>query len=561
MRHEDVGPGGDTGSTGDLRGNALWGGGKRRLSITLATLLVSVAVVGGRIQTAEASKADAYVSPSLLAEAEASPDALFDVIVQARMGKKTDDVVDEVTKVQNDVPGNGSTLKRKFISIAGTSATLTGKQLLKLADRSEIESITRDSKVELTAYSNTQLWPQAAGVSNNWSSTTPESSYPAIAVIDSGITNVLGGLNNAAGGSRLVKSVSMVSASTSYAAYGHGSMVASIAANQNDGYTGSAPKTKIVSVKVLDGNGVGLKSDIVAACDWILQNRAVYNIRVANFSLNAGGDSIRYDALDKAVEALWLNGVVVVVAAGNYAVDGAQSDVGYAPANDPFVITVGASDINGTVSPSDDFAAPWSAFGYTQDGFRKPEVAAPGRHMNGSIPTGANLLTQFPDRVVAPNYMWMSGTSFAAPVVSGIAASIIAKNPTWRPDQVKGAIMETVSVPSGYASNGALGVGVVDGSAALTASGLPNPNAGLNQFVSLNTTTGKPEFDAGAWYATAVSNASWSSASWASASWSSASWSSASWASASWSSASWSSASWASASWASASWANTTAVE
>jgi serine protease AprX len=282
---------------------------------------------------------------------------------------------------------------------------------------------------------------------------------------------------------------------------------------------------------------------------------------VANFSLNAGGESIQFDALDKAVESLWLNGIVVVVAAGNYAVNGAQSDVGYAPANDPFVITVGASDINNSVSAADDFAAPWSAFGYTQDGFRKPEVAAPGRYMNGSVPNAAVLPTQFPLRVVAPNYMWMSGTSFSAPVVSGIAASIIANHPSWTPDQVKGAIMETVSVPTGYGSDSAMGVGVVNGSAALNASGLPNPNAGLNQFVSLNSATGKYEFDAGTWYSIAASNASWSSASWSSASWSSASWSSASWSSASWSSASWSSASWANASWANASWANTSSVD
>ena len=90
-------------------------------------------------------------------------------------------------------------------------------------------------------------------------------------------------------------------------------------------------------------------SDVLAACDWILQNKDTYNIAVANFSINAGsGASIANDPLDKAVEKLWLNGVVVVAAAGNYAVDGAESGVGFAPANDPFVITVGASDTNNT---------------------------------------------------------------------------------------------------------------------------------------------------------------------------------------------------------------------
>src|SRR2546430_3227591 len=49
--------------------------------------------------------------------------------------------------------------------------------------------------------------------------------------------------------------------------------------------------------------------------------------------------------------------------------------------NDPFVITVGANDVSGSVSTNDDMNAPWSAYGYTYDGFRKPELAAPGRYM------------------------------------------------------------------------------------------------------------------------------------------------------------------------------------
>jgi len=337
---------------------------------------------------------------------------------------------------------------------------------------------------------------------------------------------------------------------------GHGTFVGSIAAGEDAGFAGAEPHAKLVSLRVLDGNGLGRKSDVIAACDWILQNKTAYNIKVANFSLNTGGDSVQYDALDRAVESLWLNGVTVVVAAGNYAVNGKRSNVGYAPANDPFVITVGASDTNGTAGRIDDFAAPWSAWGYTQDGFFKPEVAAPGRHLVGAVPSGANLLQLFPDRLVAPGYMWMSGTSFSAPVVSGIAATILAKNPGWTPDQVKGAIMQTAVVPTGYNSQGALGVGVVKAGVALNASGTANPNLGLNQFRYLDNATGQYAFDADAWRAYASSNASWNSASWSSASWANASWSSASWSSASWSSASWADASWADASWADASWAD-----
>jgi serine protease AprX len=544
-------------STGQTRGNALWGGGKGSMPATLAALLVLALALGtGRVQAAQEPGPDTYLSPGLESEAQQNPDALFDVIIQARAGKKTDDAADAVGKAAKDVGVKNVKIKRKFVSITGAAATLPGKALLKLADRSEIESITRDSQVELTGYWNSQKWPQAAGVTTSWSSLSPWLNYPAIAVVDSGVTPSLPTLSP-----RVVASTDLRSSSGASGAYGHGSMVASIAAGAAEGYTSAEPRAKVVSVKVLDGAGMGYKSDIIAACDWILQNKSAYNIRVANFSLNAGGESFRYDALDRAVEALWLNGVVVVVASGNYAVNGAKSDVGYAPANDPFVITVGASDIAGTSWRSDDRPAPWSAWGRTQDGFFKPEVAAPGRWMVGAVPSGANLAAQYPGRVVASGYMWMSGTSFAAPVVSGIAASLLAKNPSWTPDQVKGAIMAGAAVPYGYDSDGALGVGVVDAAASLDESGDANPNAGLDRFVRWNWWRDRYEFDGYSWYSTASADASWNSASWSSASWSSASWSSASWSSASWSSASWSSASWANASWANASWANSTEVE
>jgi len=151
--------------------------------------------------------------------------------------------------------------------------------------------------------------------------------------------------------------------------------------------------------------------------------------------------------------------------------------------------------------------------------------------------------------------MQLSGTSFAAPIVSAAAAQILAAHPSWTPDQVKGALMLTAR-PANDAAPGSVGVGVVDAGKAVAVTNPPNPNAALNKYVvSASGGSGKV-FDAASWASVAQSNASWASASWASASWASASWSSASWASASWASASWASASWASASWASASWAN-----
>src|SRR5258707_11137308 len=133
-------------------------------------------------------------------------------------------------------------------------------------------------------------WPSTAGLRANCSALLDCTSYPTFAVVDSGIT-IFGQL-----GRRLVKSVNLLTTTltTTTGAYGHGTFVSSIAAGEDAGYAGAEPHARIVSLKVLDGAGTGSKSDVIAACDWILQNKAAYNIRVANFSLNTGGDSIQY---------------------------------------------------------------------------------------------------------------------------------------------------------------------------------------------------------------------------------------------------------------------------
>ena len=508
---------------GAIRQNALWGRTKRNGAIVFATMLVAAfAVLAGLAAPAQAAEDTAYVPKPLYDAATADPDALFDVIVQGSKGKTSDDVAKVTEKALDDDKAKDAKFKRKFASIDGVSATLSGKQILKLARKSDVYAITEDSATGAT-YSNSQLWVPATEVlahsTNSWNASY---SFPTIAIVDSGVQP------RADFGSRLRAQVSFVSTgpNASGDGFGHGTLVASIAAGSAEGYTGMSPKSDLVSLDVLNDAGAGVMSDVIAACDWILANKQTYNIRVANFSLNAGsGASILYDPLDAAVEKLWLDGVVVVAAAGNYAVNGAESGVLFSPANDPFVITVGADDVNGTSSNWNDFAAPWSAWGFTYDGFRKPELSAPGRRITAAVPSTSTLANLFPWRKVGSDYMWMSGTSFAAPVASGAAAWFLAKNPSWTPDQVKGALMLDLDTPSGYTPGGALGLGVIDADGDVGTTSPPNPNAGLNQFVSNGT------FDREAWRKAAESSASWNSASWSSASWSSASWSSASWAS------------------------------
>jgi serine protease AprX len=534
-----------------LRANALWGqGGRKHAAALMLCALLAMCVASAR--PALGGRTSAVVPTNLLERAEAHPDAVFKVVVQGGNAKGSAAVAVAVQTAEVEAPGKAAGLKRRFLSLAGVSAELTGKQILKLADKNGILAITEDAPVRLTAYSNLQAWPSAVGTA--WGPPPKGSSYPTIAVVDSGID-----ATHSAFGNRVLAQVNLTSLAPNSPGdgRGHGTFVAAIAAGDDADYTGIEPRAKLVSVDVLNDLGAGLTSDVIAGCDWILQNQEAYNIRVANFSLSGDvASSFQYDPLDKAVEKLWLNGVVVVAAAGNYAVNGQQSGVLFAPANDPFVITVGASDVNGTSRTDDDFAAPWSAWGYTPDGFFKPELAAPGRVMNGAMPATATMFLEHPERQVRPGYMWMSGTSFAAPAVAGAVATILSRHPSWTPGEVKAALMLGAAVPNGYGSNGALGVGAVNETASLAAVvGQANPNAGLNQFVTTDPSIGLKSFDAASWASAARANASWNSASWASASWASASWSSASWASASWASASWASASWSSASWASASWA------
>jgi serine protease AprX len=530
------------------RSNALWGNGKRR-SALLATLVLTLVVPLGAAAVPDPTGVQAFVAPGLLSSAQTNPADTFSVIVQGKGGNQAAHAV-------ADVLGLSLKTARTFSSIDGVAVDLTGAQILTVAADKHVTAITADARVRLSALAppTTEKWPYVTGVQKYWGSgTSPAAPAATIAIVDSGID-----ATRPEFAGRIAASVNLSSlpGNSPGDGRGHGTFVAGIAAANMQGKSGAAPGAKIVSLDVMDDQGMARTSDVIAAADWILANKAKYGIRVANFSLHSSvANSFRFDPLDKAVEKLWFNNVVVVVASGNYGNANGPSGVPFAPGNDPFVITVGASDTGRSVSTNDDVAAPWSAYGYTLDGFAKPDLAAPGRFMVGPVPVTSTLYTERPDHVVEPGYMELSGTSFAAPIVSGISALILGKHPEYTPDQVKGALMVGTK-PMPTANNLSEGVGEVNAARSIDVLNPPNPNKALNAFVVTDPIGGGRVFDAASWAAAAKSDASWADASWADASWAAASWSAASWADASWSDASWASASWADTVAAAASWAD-----
>ncbi len=268
---------------------------------------------------------------------------------------------------------------------------------------------------------------------------------------------------------------------------------------------------------MLDGTGAGNDSEVISAIQLAISLQSTYNIRVINMSLSRGVyESYTLDSLCQAVESAWNAGIVVVAAAGNMGQYNGAGTNGYAtigaPGNDPYIITVGATNTHGSGQQTSQTMTSYSSKGPTTfDHIVKPDLVASGNqvvtHMAGSNST---LISEYPALAVYPcsssagtscgpqfgnaQYMRMSGTSMATPVVSGVAALLVQQNPTITPDQVKARLMKTAwkgfsptttatdqSSGAVYTINQdifAVGSGAVDAAAALTSTDLAPTSTG-----------------------------------------------------------------------------------
>jgi len=179
---------------------------------------------------------------------------------------------------------------------------------------------------------------------------------------------------------------------------GHGTHVAGTIAGRN---VGMAPSARVVPVRVLDCNGSGYLSDVIAGIDWMIGRHVAGTPAVANLSLGAPFVSA---AMNDAVARAVADGITVVVAAGNSATDAC----GFSPASAPSVITVAATT-------SSDARAAYSNFGACVD------IFAPGSSILSADITAPNALVS------------LSGTSMASPHVAGAAALVLSNMATLSP--------------------------------------------------------------------------------------------------------------------------------
>ena len=310
------------------------------------------------------------------------------------------------TAVAKDVAvAHGGSLIRTFVNVFnGAVLDIPAQALAGLIKNPNVLSVEQDSVV--TASQTNAPWgldrldQRALPLSTTYSAPTEAINVRAF-IIDTGINKT-----HVDFGSRVVSGFDAISSGGdgSNDCNGHGTHVAGTVGGTTYGV---AKGVTLVPVRVLDCNGSGAWSGVIAGLDWVASQHQAGQLDVTNMSLGGGASS----ALDTAVNNAITRGVTVVVAAGNSNANACN----YSPARVSAAITVAASDRS-------DIRASFSNYGSCVD------VFAPGVGI-ASTWIGATTATNT-----------ISGTSMASPHVAGLAALTLQLNGALTPAQVASAI-------------------------------------------------------------------------------------------------------------------------
>jgi serine protease AprX len=423
------------------------------------------------------------------------------------------------------------------------------------------------------------VYPAVVGADRAWTAGYT-GGHVGVAVIDTGI-NATGDLAG-----KVVHSEDFSGEGDGVDRFGHGTFIGGLIAGSGaaslGGVKGVAPDADLISLKIAGRDGSADITHVMAALQWAVSFKNVYNIRVINLSL--GTDSTqdyRIDPLDAAVERAWQAGIVVVVSAGN---KGPGAGTINKPADDPFVVTVGAIRDNSTPALGDDTVPAFSGAGPTAaNGLAKPDLAAPGGSVVSTRVPGSSVDSAYPSARVGAAYFKGSGTSFATAVTSASAALVLNRTPSLTPDQVKARLVDTAGAGP-VMDRTRVGAGWLDTYAATMSDSTASANQGLTRSSGIgslqlsrgsladNIQTGTvvnalglvvPVYSCVTGLLTAQNrlfdpityfNGDWTTSSWYTSSWYTSSWYTSSWYTSSWYTSSWYTSSWYTSSWYTSSW-------
>ncbi len=531
--------------------------------------------------------AAALVLPALLGvtatQAAASQPRLDRYVLRATPGA--------LAGVEAGVRSLGGTVGREMPAVDTAAVTLSPLAAAAMRRDPRVASLTDNAAVQLDiahngyapladSYSLVRA-EAAAAVRPSWDDGAGKGID--VALVDSGVVPVDG----LADPGKVINGPDLTpesqSADTRYLdTFGHGTHMAGIIAGHDSGarveahntsdFLGVAPKARVVSVKVADARGNTDVSQVIAGIDWVVQHAhdPGMNIRVLNLSF--GTDAAQpyvADPLAYAAEVAWRGGIVVVVSAGNGGSKLGRLDN---PAQDPYVIAVGAADAVGKKVAS---------FSSVGDGVRNPDLIAPGAHVQSLRVPGSYIdATHGATGRIDNRFFRGSGTSQAAAFTSGAVADLLSKQPDLTPNEVKAALTSTAVPVADDSSPEAQGHGLLNLAAAIAQSGhrgqasggsgqsfpaangagtLEGARGSAHQVLAGVTLAGERDimgrpFDAAAMAAAELAGNSWAGGVWNGSAWAGSGWTGSSWAGSAWAGSTWAGSAWAGNAWASGVW-------
>jgi serine protease AprX len=496
------------------------------------------------------------------------------------------------------VSSSGGTVDRVLPIVDGVSARVPAARLDELSADPRVRSVTPDEPIAFEGAPDSGTFHRIQNVvrSNDLWARGIDGRGTTVALLDTGVHATHPDL---AGRVIHCEDLSHEAGTEAHCAdtFGHGTFMAGLIAGDgtasNGKYTGAAPAAEIVSVKAAGYDGATDVSTVLAGIQWIVAHKDAYDIRAMNLSLGTdSSQDYRLSPLNYAVERAWASGIVVVVSAGN---SGPGAATVMKPGDDPFVITVGASDDRGSMATGDDYVPVFSSRGPTRaNGLAKPDLVSPGVHTVSLRSPGSAIDQRYgATAAVDGHYFKGTGTSMATATVTGVVAQMLQDEPGLTPDQVKHRLTSTAR---GIAESDVMrkGAGLVDAYSAATSTSTASANQGLAYSTGLGLLEGdrgsagveivtplgqlflqgefvaqtdperiSPTNPAGlvpwagaTWKADGWDAESWAGATWKSGDWAGATWKGATWKATVWDGATWKGATWKNADWDGATWKN-----